>query len=94
MSVTHPDWCLGTEAEGEAHESGVVHAARPTDIADIRLCLVQLEDVVSVKVELMEDDVTNLYILPLEQAQALVASAAGLLARVGRGMEVGAAPAG
>lgn len=43
---------------------------------------------VSVKLELMEDDVTNLYFLPLEQAQALAISATGLLARAGRNVKL------
>lgn len=80
MSNQHPAWCLGTEADGHEHSSAILHAASPTDIADIRLALIQLQDVISVKLEVMEDDITNMYILPLEQAQALVSTAAKLLA--------------
>lgn len=79
IGAVHPAWCLGTEAEGEPHESTTLHAARPTDVADIRLRLVQLEGVLSVKLELMEDNATSLYLLPPEQAQALIASTVGLL---------------
>lgn len=92
MSTTHPAWCLGTEGEAQEHRSATLHAAKRTDIADIRLSLVQLQDVVSIRLELMEDNITNMYLLPPEQAQALAVTTTGLLAWAGQETASGRQP--
>lgn len=85
MAKPHPRWCMGTESAEDDHVSKTVHAARPTDCADIRLYLRELRDTrddwrrTILVLEIMEDDNTETYPMPLFQAGLLHTALGDLL---------------
>jgi hypothetical protein len=86
VKTGHPSWCIGAEPDDADHVSATVSAAGPTDVIDIRLRVSQPADVTAdetslttLELEFVEDDQLSLFVMEIDQVQALVAAVTKLL---------------